>query len=74
MALATSRHQHTGSRDSEWNHVHQRLISTGGAGLQASSSPERMNETGPKELPDVGPSGVPYELANSRADESIEQS
>lgn len=33
-----------------------------------------MNETGPKELPDVDPSGVPYELANSRADESIEQS
>ena len=32
-----------------------------------------MHGPGPKELPDVGPSGEPYELVNSRADESIEQ-
>ena len=37
-------------------------------------APERMHGPGPIELPDVGPSGVPYELASSRADECIEQS
>lgn len=33
-----------------------------------------MHGPGPEELPDVGPSGAPYEFANSRADVSIEQS
>lgn len=36
-------------------------------------APERMHGPGPKELPDVGPSGVPYELTSSSADSSIEQ-
>lgn len=33
-----------------------------------------MHDPRPKELPDVGPSGAPYEFGNSRADASIEQS
>lgn len=33
-----------------------------------------MHDPGPKELPDVGPSGAPYEFGSSRADASIEQS
>lgn len=33
-----------------------------------------MHGPGAKELPDVGPSGEPYELGNNRAAESIEQS
>lgn len=36
MVLATSRHQHSGNGDSDRYHAHQRLSSTGGAGLQAS--------------------------------------
>lgn len=32
-----------------------------------------MHSPGRKELPDVGPSGAPYELQNNSADESIEQ-
>lgn len=36
MVEATSRHQHSGNGDSDRYHTHQRLSSTGGAGLQAS--------------------------------------
>lgn len=38
------------------------------------SAPQRMRGPGPKELPDVGPSGTPHECARSGADASIEQS
>lgn len=74
MALATSRHQHSGNGGSEGYHTHQRLSSTVGGWCPGLVAPERMHGPGPKELPDVCPSGAPNEFANSRADASIERS
>lgn len=73
VVLATSRRHHSGNGDSDQPHVHQRLSSTGGAGLQASLLQNGCKGPGLKKQPDVGLSRAPYEVKRNRADDGIEQ-
>jgi len=66
MVVATSRHQNSGSGDPEWYNTHQRLSSTGGAGLQASLPQNGCTALGLRSLQMLALLELLMNLANSR--------